>query len=55
MDSDGSEFYYPDEIKNKKKLHIAAIGNKENQQNFDAFTMANVRNYIFSSMNGKHS
>lgn len=48
MDSDGSEFYYPDEMTNKKKLYIAAIGN-------DAFTMANVQNYIFSSTNGKHS
>ena len=38
-----------------KKLCLAAIGKDENQQNVDAFTMANVQNYIVRSTNGKHS
>ena len=51
MDSDGSEFFfYPDEMtnENKKYMYIGAIGNEENQQNVDVFTMSNVQNYILA-------
>ena len=29
-------------------IYIGAIGNEENQQNIDVFTMANVQNYILA-------
>ena len=46
MDSDGSAFFYPDEMTNesKKCVCIGAIGNEENQQNVDVFTMSNMQN-----------
>ena len=44
-----SEFYYPDEMTNSdKKENIGATRNKENQQNVEVFTMANVQNYILA-------
>ena len=50
MDSDGSAFFYPDEMTNesKKCVCIGAIGNEENQQNVDVFTMSNVQNWILA-------
>ena len=55
INSDGSyhsesDFDYPDEMTNENqkkyiKLYIGAIGNEENQENVDAFTLANVQNY----------
>ena len=45
-----SFFFYPDEMtnENKKYMYIGAIGNEENQQNVDVFTMSNVQNYILA-------
>ena len=38
-----SEFYYPDEMTNdNEKENIGAMGDEENEQNVDVFTMANV-------------
>ena len=50
MDSDGSEFYYADEMtnENQKNISIGAIGNEENQQTVDVFTMRNMQNYILA-------
>ena len=57
MDSDGSEFYYPDEMTNENQyiyiyiyiyiyniIYIGAIGDEENQQNVNVFTMPNLLN-----------
>ena len=52
MDSDESyhsetEFYHPDEMTNgNEKENIGTARNKQNQQNVDVLTMANVQNYI---------
>ena len=35
-------------MKIKIKNNIGAIGNEEDQQNVDVFTMANVQNYILA-------
>ena len=45
VDSDLSEFYYPDEMtnENQKNIYIGVISNEENLQNFNVFTMANVK------------
>ena len=55
MDSDGSEFYYPNEMTNENQYiyiyiytYIGAIGDEENQQNIDVFTMPNLLNYILA-------